>query len=206
MAALVLLLHERRVGRPLGSRRPRRVDGAQPPPPRQVPAPAPEGTASVNRALHARRLADHRARAAEDRRLRVRKDRRDVEAARALHVHEKRVGDCTKRLSLCFRFSSDAEGWRRSRTMVFGGVQCSWGPVWVSRVNWRLGRAARSLGRLPGCSWRLGGRRSLSSGRAAAAAAWRAPTRSVALRRPALAVGHGVVGRGGRARARARSC
>ena len=31
-------------------------------------------------------------------------------------------GDCTKRLSLCFRFSSDAEGWRRSRTMVFGGV------------------------------------------------------------------------------------
>ena len=31
-------------------------------------------------------------------------------------------GDCTKRLSLCFRFSSLAEGWRRSRTMVFGGV------------------------------------------------------------------------------------
>ena len=27
-------------------------------------------------------------------------------------------GDCTKRLSLCFRFSSLAEGWRRSRTMV----------------------------------------------------------------------------------------
>ena len=30
-------------------------------------------------------------------------------------------GDCTRRLSLCFRFSSLAEGWRRSRTMVFGG-------------------------------------------------------------------------------------
>ena len=30
-------------------------------------------------------------------------------------------GDCTKRLSLCFRFSSLADGWRRSRTMVFGG-------------------------------------------------------------------------------------
>ena len=30
-------------------------------------------------------------------------------------------GDCTKRLSLCFRFSSLAEGWRRSRTMVSGG-------------------------------------------------------------------------------------
>ena len=30
-------------------------------------------------------------------------------------------GDCTRRLSLCFRFSSLADGWRRSRTMVFGG-------------------------------------------------------------------------------------
>ena len=30
-------------------------------------------------------------------------------------------GDCTRRLSLCFRFSSLAEGWRRSRTMVSGG-------------------------------------------------------------------------------------
>ena len=28
------------------------------------------------------------------------------------------LGDWTKRLSLCFRFSSLAEGWRRSRTMV----------------------------------------------------------------------------------------
>ena len=34
---------------------------------------------------------------------------------------KKELGDCTKRLSLCFRFSSLAEGWRRSRTMVFGG-------------------------------------------------------------------------------------
>ena len=47
---------------------------------------------------------------------------------------------------------------------------CSWGPAWGSTVGWRLGRAARSLGRLPGCSWRLGGRRSLSSGRATRAA------------------------------------
>ena len=31
---------------------------------------------------------------------------------------KKELGDCTKRLSLCFRFSSLAEGWRRSRTMV----------------------------------------------------------------------------------------
>ena len=31
------------------------------------------------------------------------------------------LGDCTRRLSLCFRFSSLADGWRRSRTMVFGG-------------------------------------------------------------------------------------
>ena len=31
-------------------------------------------------------------------------------------------GDCTRRLSLCFRFSSLADGWRRSRTMVLGGV------------------------------------------------------------------------------------
>ena len=31
---------------------------------------------------------------------------------------KKEFGDCTKRLSLCFRFSSLAEGWRRSRTMV----------------------------------------------------------------------------------------
>ena len=30
-------------------------------------------------------------------------------------------GDCTRRLSLCFRFSSLADGWRRSRTMVSGG-------------------------------------------------------------------------------------
>ena len=59
---------------------------------------------------------------------------------------KKELGDCTKRLSLCFRFSSLAEGWRRSRTMVFGGDVCSWGPAWGSRVCWRLG-GRRSLSR-----------------------------------------------------------
>jgi hypothetical protein len=34
---------------------------------------------------------------------------------------KKELGDWTKRFNLCFRFSSEAEGWRRSRTMVFGG-------------------------------------------------------------------------------------
>ena len=59
-------------------------------------------------------------------------------------------GDCTKRLSLCFRFSSDADGWMRSRTMVFGGGVL-------------LGTCVGVQGSV-GCSWRLGGRRSLSSG------------------------------------------
>ena len=31
---------------------------------------------------------------------------------------KKELGDCTNRLSLCFRFSSLAEGWRRSRTIL----------------------------------------------------------------------------------------
>ena len=57
-------------------------------------------------------------------------------------------GDCTKRLSLCFRFSSEAEGWRRSRTMV----------LWWRSAPGDLCGVQGSVG----CSWRLGGRRSLS--------------------------------------------
>ena len=76
-------------------------------------------------------------------------------------------GDCTRRLSLCFRFSSLAEGWRRSRTMVFGGdallgtcvgfqgsVFCSAGGE-VSRAVARPER--RALRRVP---WLCGGQRS----------------------------------------------
>ena len=66
---------------------------------------------------------------------------------------KKELGDCTKRLSLCFRFSSEADGWRRSRTMVFLVAMRSWGPAWVFKGP----LAARAS------SWRLGGRRSLSS-------------------------------------------
>ena len=65
---------------------------------------------------------------------------------------KKELGDCTKRLSLCFRFSSEAEGWRRSRTMVLVALLLL-GPAGAMGVCWRLGR-------LPGCS---GGRGSLSS-------------------------------------------
>ena len=85
-------------------------------------------------------------------------------------------GDCTRRLSLCFRFSSLAEGWRRSRTMVFGGVALPGtcvgfqGSVFCSAA----GEVSRD--------WSRGPRR--------------APARSVALRRPALAVGHGGLARG----------
>ena len=85
-------------------------------------------------------------------------------------------GDCTRRLSLCFRFSSLADGWRRSRTMVFGGDV------------------------LPGTCVGFRGSVFCSAGgevsRAAFSRPRRAPTRSVALRRPALAVGHGFLGRG----------
>ena len=85
-------------------------------------------------------------------------------------------GDCTRRLSLCFRFSSLADGWRRSRTMVFGGDV------------------------LPGTCVGFQGSVFCSAGgevsRAVARPERRAPTRSVALRRPALAVGHGLVARG----------
>ena len=34
---------------------------------------------------------------------------------------KKEFGDWTSLFNLCFRFSSDADGWRRSRTMVSGG-------------------------------------------------------------------------------------
>ena len=63
-------------------------------------------------------------------------------------------GDCTRRLSLCFRFSSLAEGWRRSRTMVFGGDvllgTCGGdGGLLAARASsWLLGRAEKSLERL----------------------------------------------------------
>ena len=90
-------------------------------------------------------------------------------------------GDCTRRLSLCFRFSSLAEGWRRSRTMVFGG-----GVLLGTCVGFRGsvgGSAGGEVSRAVSCDRR------------------RAPTRSVALRRPALGVGHGFVARG-----RARRC
>ena len=76
---------------------------------------------------------------------------------------KKELGDCTKRLSLCFRFSSLAEGWRRSRTMVLVARYYSWGPAG------EIGVCARAGGLR--CCWRLGGRRSLSSGRATGAAA-----------------------------------
>ena len=62
-------------------------------------------------------------------------------------------GDCTKRLSLCFRFSSEAEGWRRSRTMV----------LW-----WRS--APGDLCGVQGSAGCSAGGRSLSSGRATGAA------------------------------------
>ena len=62
-------------------------------------------------------------------------------------------GDCTRRLSLCFRFSSLAEGWRRSRTMVSGGDVLPGTCVGFQ-----------------GSVFLFAGRRSLSSGRAASAA------------------------------------
>ena len=63
------------------------------------------------------------------------------------------LGDCTRRLSLCFRFSSLAEGWRRSRTMVSGG-------------DVLLGTCVGFQGSVGGSGGRLG----LSSGRATRAA------------------------------------
>ena len=85
-------------------------------------------------------------------------------------------GDCTRRLSLCFRFSSLAEGWRRSRTMVFGGGVL--------------------LGTCVGFRGSVGGSAGGEVSRAVARLQRRAPTRAVALRWPALAVGHGFVTRG----------
>ena len=82
-------------------------------------------------------------------------------------------GDWTRRLSLCFRFSSLAEGWRRSRTMVFGGDvllgTCVGfqGSVGGSGVFLAARRAEKSLERSRGQSgalrrvlWLCGGRRS----------------------------------------------
>ena len=66
---------------------------------------------------------------------------------------KKELGDCTKRLSLCFRFSSLAEGWRRSRTMVSGSRYCSgdlrgrWGSAGGSGVFLAARRAEKSLER-----------------------------------------------------------
>ena len=89
---------------------------------------------------------------------------------------KKELGDCTKRLSLCFRFSSLAEGWRRSRTMVLGGVA-----LLGTCVGFQ-GSVGGSAGGEVSRDWSRGPRR--------------APARSVALRRPALAVGHGGLARG----------
>jgi len=86
------------------------------------------------------------------------------------------LGDCTKRLSLCFRFSSLAEGWRRSRTMVFGGG------VLLGTCVGVQGSVFCSAGGEVSRDWSRAPRR--------------APTRSVPLRRPALAVWRGGVARG----------
>ena len=94
---------------------------------------------------------------------------------------KKELGDCTNRLSLCFRFSSEAEGWRRSRTMVFGGRVYSPGDL---RGRW--GSA--------GGSWRLLAAQRAEKSLVSQTKATEAPSlRFVALRRPALAVGRGVV-------------
>ena len=68
---------------------------------------------------------------------------------------KKELGDCTKRLSLCFRFSSLAEGWRRSRTMVsvvallpLGTCAGEGGLLAARASSWLLGRARKSLERL----------------------------------------------------------
>ena len=89
---------------------------------------------------------------------------------------KKELGDCTKRLSLCFRFSSLAEGWRRSRTMILVALAL--------------------LGTCVGFQGSVGGSAGGEVSRAAFSRPRRAPTRAVALRRSALAVGHGLVARG----------
>ena len=89
---------------------------------------------------------------------------------------KKELGDCTKRLSLCFRFSSLAEGWRRSRTMVLVALLL--------------------LGTCGGDEGSIGGSAGGEVSRAVARLQRRAPTRAVALRRPALGTWRGVVGRG----------
>ena len=76
-------------------------------------------------------------------------------------------GDCTKRLSLCFRFSSEAEGWRRSRTMVFGGrvyspgdLRGRWGSVRSLGLVPRRASVAAGRGALRSVLWLCGGQRS----------------------------------------------
>ena len=107
---------------------------------------------------------------------------------------KKELGDCTKRLSLCFRFSSLAEGWRRSRTMVLVALLLL-GTCGGDRGLLAARRAARSLGVFLAA---LGGSAGGEVSRAVPRLQRRVPTRSVALRRPALAVGRGVVPAGGR--------
>ena len=85
-------------------------------------------------------------------------------------------GDCTRRLSLCFRFSSLADGWRRSRTMVFGGGVL--------------------LGTCVGFRGSVGGSAGGEVSRAVARPERRFTKRAVALRRPALGTWRGVVGHG----------
>ncbi len=75
-------------------------------------------------------------------------------------------GDWTRRLSLCFRFSSLAEGWRRSRTMVFGGGvllgTCVGfkGLFFVRRAEKSLERLSVVRGALRRVLWLCGGQRS----------------------------------------------
>ncbi len=75
-------------------------------------------------------------------------------------------GDWTRRLSLCFRFSSLAEGWRRSRTMVSGGGvllgTCVGfkGLFFVRRAEKSLERLSVVRGALRRVLWLCGGQRS----------------------------------------------
>ena len=75
-------------------------------------------------------------------------------------------GDCTRRLSLCFRFSSLADGWRRSRTMVSGGVALLGtcvgfkGLFFVRRAEKSLETGAAGRGAFRRVLWLCGGQRS----------------------------------------------
>ena len=100
-------------------------------------------------------------------------------------------GDWTRRLSLCFRFSSLAEGWRRSRTMVSvvallplgtcageGGLLAARASSWLllaaRRAEKSLERSRDRSGALRRVLWLCGGQRSpwgMASWRAGARAA-----------------------------------